>query len=93
MPEKSRAHLIVQGRVQGVFYRAFTRNAALKLGLSGWVRNLDDGRVEAVFEGDRPLIEEAVGVCRRGPFGSKVSDISLTWEERAEDISGFEIRY
>jgi len=88
-----RAHLLIEGRVQGVFYRAFTRNIALKLGLHGWVRNNPDGRVEAVFEGDTRLIEQAVQECRRGPSGSRVEDISLSWDEAAEDLSGFEIRY
>jgi acylphosphatase len=87
------AHLYIEGRVQGVFYRAFTSNVALKLGLNGWVRNLSDGRVEAFFEGDRALIEQAVQECRKGPFGSKVTDIDLRWEENSEISEGFEIRY
>ncbi|MGC2063938.1 MAG: acylphosphatase [Thermodesulfovibrionales bacterium] len=88
-----RAHLLIEGRVQGVFYRAFTKNVALKLGLQGWVRNNPDGKVEAVFEGDRQLIEQTVQECRRGPFGAKVEDISLSWGETPEGLSGFEIRY
>lgn len=88
-----KAHLFIEGRVQGVFYRAFTRNVGVGLGLSGWVRNLYDGRVEAVFEGDRQLIEQAVQECRRGPAGAHVSGIDLTWEEGAGETSGFEIRY
>ncbi len=90
---KSSAHLFIEGRVQGVFYRAFTRNVALKLGLNGWVRNLFDGRVEAFFEGDRALIEQAVQECRKGPFGSNVTNIDFTWEENAGSSEGFEIRY
>ncbi|MBI5101978.1 MAG: acylphosphatase [Nitrospirae bacterium] len=89
----SRAHLHIEGRVQGVFYRAFTRNVAIKLGLSGWVRNLYDGRVEAVLEGDVPSIEQAVGELRKGPPESKVTDISLDWNEPFESLRGFEIRY
>ena len=88
-----RARLLIEGRVQGVFYRAFTRNVALKLGLQGWVRNNADGRVEAVFEGDRQLIEQAVQECRRGPFGAKVTDMRLSWDEQPEGLAGFEIRY
>lgn len=88
-----RAHLLIKGRVQGVFYRAFTRNVALKIGLQGWVRNNPDSTVEAVFEGDRQLIEQAVRECRKGPFGSKVEDISISWDEEPEGLSGFEIRY
>jgi len=91
--EKARAHIFVEGVVQGVFYRAFTRNVAARLGLSGWVRNLSDGRVEAVFEGDRGLIEEAVADCRRGPEGAMVRDIEIAWEPASGGKAGFEIRY
>lgn len=86
-------HLFIEGRVQGVFYRAFTRNVASKLGLNGWVRNLYDGRVEAVLEGDRSLIEQAILECRKGPSGSYVSDIEVEWEDFSGDLRGFEIRY
>jgi acylphosphatase len=88
----SRAHLLIFGRVQGVFYRAFTQDQALRLGLNGWVRNLHDGRVEAVFEGQKELVEEAILACRRGPAGSRVTDIDTAWEEPSGE-SGFEIRY
>jgi acylphosphatase len=88
-----RAHLLINGRVQGVFYRAFTRNVAAKLGLSGWVKNLYDGGVEAVFEGDRAIIEQAVQHLRMGPPGAHVSDIEIKWEEFSGDEKGFEIRY
>lgn len=90
---KNRAHLFIEGRVQGVSYRAFARNVAVKLGLNGWVRNLFDGRVEVFFEGDRALIEKAVEECRKGPFGSKVTTIDLKWEENSGSPEGFEIRY
>lgn len=88
-----KAHLFIEGRVQGVFYRAFTRNVASKLGLKGWVRNLYDGRVEVVFEGDRGLIEQAVLECKRGPSGSDVTDIDVSWEVSSGDLNGFEIKY
>ncbi len=91
--ENARAHLIVEGVVQGVFYRAFTQRAAMKLGLYGWVRNLPDGRVEAVFEGNRTLIEQAIGECRRGPAGAYVSDVDLSWEPYTGAERGFQIRY
>jgi acylphosphatase len=91
--ENTRAHLLIEGVVQGVFYRAFTRSVAVKLGLHGWVRNLFDGRVEAVFEGNRQLIEQAVRECRRGPAGSYVSNIDLSWEPYSGEERGFEIRY
>ncbi len=89
----ARAHLFIEGSVQGVFYRAFTRNLAARLGLHGWVRNLYDGRVEAVFEGDRGLIEEAIRECRRGPTGAIVTQVQVTWEGHSGEPEGFEIRY
>jgi acylphosphatase len=89
----ARAHLFVKGRVQGVFFRAYTRSVAVKLGLNGWVKNFFDGRVEAVFEGDRTLIEKAIGHCRVGPPGAHVVDIEVTWEGYSGDEKGFEIKY
>ena len=91
--EKARAHIFVEGRVQGVFYRSFTRGVAMRLGLGGWVKNLYDGRVEAIFEGGRAGIEQAVLECRKGPPGSRVDDIDLAWEEYSGREEGFEIRY
>lgn len=88
-----RAHLLIEGRVQGVFYRAFTRELAQKLGLRGWVKNNSDGKVEAVMEGSRELIEQAIGACRRGPAGAAVSGISISWDEKPEGLAGFGIRH
>lgn len=90
--DSARAHLFIEGRVQGVFYRAFTRNLAFKLGLYGWVRNLPDGRVEALLEGNRETIEQAVQACWKGPAGSYVSHIDINWEEYSGVHTGFEIR-
>lgn len=89
----TKAHLYIEGRVQGVFYRAFARNLATRLGLNGWVRNLYDSRVEALFEGRRELIEQAVQDCWRGPAGSSVRNITVSWEESSAEYKGFEIRY
>ncbi len=88
----ARAHLIISGRVQGVYYRAFTQNTALRLGLHGWVRNMPDGGVEAVFEGQRQLIEQAISACKKGPSGSRVDHIAAAWQEPSGE-QGFEIRY
>ena len=66
--------------MQGVFYSAFTREIAHRLGLSGWAKNLRDGRVEAVFEGEKQVIEEAIRECNVGPPGAQVSDIDVQWE-------------
>jgi len=89
----ARAHLYISGRVQGVYYRGFTVEVAEALGLKGWVRNLPDRRVEAVFEGDRDLIEKAILKCKHGPPASRVTDIDVTWEDRLEGFKEFDIRY
>jgi acylphosphatase len=77
--------------VQGVFFRVETRDRARSLGLGGWVRNMPDGAVEAVFEGDEERIESMVAWCERGPRGARVDDVDVTWAEpQGED--GFSIR-
>jgi acylphosphatase len=90
---EARAHLFIEGRVQGVFYRAFTRDVAYTLGLKGWVRNLFDGRVEALFEGKRESIESAIQECYSGPPGARVTNIDVKWEEFKGDLKGFAIRH
>ncbi|MCL4491378.1 MAG: acylphosphatase [Nitrospirae bacterium] len=90
---KARAHLFISGRVQGVYYRGFTAEVADAFGLTGWVRNLPDRRVEAVFEGEREAIEAAIRKCHEGPPAARVSDIDITWEDRLEGVTDFSIRY
>lgn len=87
-----RAQVVVSGRVQGVFFRADTREKALSLGLAGWVRNLPGGEVEAVFEGERAAVERAVGWCRQGPVHAVIESVDIRWEEPAGD-RGFKVRY
>jgi len=82
--------VLVSGRVQGVFYRAFTRQNAEQLGLSGWVKNLEDGRVEAEIEGSRQAIERMLTKMGRGPPGARVDDIE-TEEIKERGEKGFEI--
>jgi acylphosphatase len=91
--DNARAHLLIDGRVHGVFFRAFTRDIAQTLGLNGWVRNLFDGRVEAVFEGKKEFIERAIQECQSGPPGARVTNIELKWEEFKGDLMGFVIKY
>lgn len=76
-----RAHALIKGRVQGVWYRQSTADEANRLGLSGWVRNLPDSSVEAVFEGGGETVEQALTWCRRGPPAAKVEEVSVAWEE------------
>ena len=77
----TRARVRVHGRVQGVFFRAETRDRARSLGLGGWVRNCPDGTVEAVFEGERERVESMVGWCGRGPSGARVDGVDVAWED------------
>ena len=84
---------MIRGRVQGVYYRGFTRDIASHLGIRGWVRNLSDGSVEAVFEGNREDIEQAIKHCRMGPPGAGVEDVVEAWEDYKGDLQGFQIRY
>jgi acylphosphatase len=91
--ERLRAHVIVHGLVQGVWFRASMRDEALRLGVSGWVRNLPDGSVEAVFEGGKKKVEEIVGWCHRGPSGAEVSKVDIFWERDRAEFSYFDIRY
>ncbi|MGQ9787889.1 MAG: acylphosphatase [Candidatus Hadarchaeaceae archaeon] len=90
---KVRAHVYVSGLVQGVFFRAHTQDLARKLGVTGWVRNLYDGRVEAVFEGDREKVEEMINFCRRGPPGAEVGGVEVKLERFKNEFSDFSIRH
>jgi len=91
MSEPARAHLVVTGMVQGVAYRASACSEAERLGLSGWVRNLPDGGVEALAEGPRARVEALVAWCWRGPPLARVSDVAVTWSAAQGDLSGFRI--
>ncbi len=90
---KKRAHVFVSGRVQGVFFRATTRKEAEKRGVKGWVKNLRDGRVEAVFEGEEEKVEEMIDFCHRGSSAAKVEDVEIEWEEYKDEFSNFSVRY
>jgi acylphosphatase len=81
----------VSGRVQGVWFRESCREQAHALGLTGWVRNLADGRVEAVFEGPGAAVERAVAWCRQGPRRARVDDVEITIEPPVGE-SGFHVR-
>lgn len=91
--EEARVHLFIKGEVQGVFYRAFTRNLAHKFELNGWVRNLHDGGVEALFEGKKEVIDKAIKECYIGPPGARVTEIEVKWETFIGDQKGFVVRY
>ncbi|HYR61222.1 MAG TPA: acylphosphatase [Actinomycetota bacterium] len=86
-----RAHVFVSGLVQGVFFRAETARRARRMGAAGWVRNLADGRVEAVFEGPRWVVESMVEWVREGPRGAAVSSVEVSWEDPTGE-GGFTVR-
>ncbi len=89
--DRSRAQVFVSGRVQGVFFRATTRDQATAHDVDGWVRNLDDGRVEAVFEGPEADVEAMVAFCHEGSDAARVEDVEVSYEA-PEGIDGFRIR-
>lgn len=86
-----RVHILVQGSVQGVFFRQTMRDVAERLGATGWVKNLPDGRVEAVAEGEKGKIEELISWCRKGPPMSKVSKVDATFEPYTGEYSVYKI--
>jgi len=88
---KEAVHVFVSGMVQGVFYRSWTEQTAQGLGLSGWVRNLPDGRVEAIFEGEKSRVEKMVSLCRKGPPHAKVDKVDAR-KEQASGLAGFAVR-
>ncbi len=92
MSEKARVHIFVSGRVQGVLYRHNTQKMAQKLGLTGQVGNLADGRVEVVFEGEKDKIEEMIKWARRGPFLAKVENLEIIWEKYKDEFQNFKIK-
>lgn len=93
-PKYCTLHVWVEGRVQGVMFRESTRRMASSLGLSGWVKNSPDGRVEALFAGTREQCERALEFVRTGPPVASVQRVKVEWEETVErPLGGFEIRY
>lgn len=85
------AHVFISGFVQGVAFRQFVKSSALKLGVSGWVKNLPDNRVEAVFQGDEKAVEQLVVLCKKGPFLSEVKDVITSWEKSEKTHAEFSI--
>lgn len=86
-------HVWIEGIVQGVFFRESTRQRARELGLAGWVKNLPDGRVEAVFQGERDACEKALTFARTGPPAARVEDVTCEWIDDPQTYGGFEVRF
>jgi acylphosphatase len=87
-----RVHVFIEGKVQGVFYRSWARDTAQRLGLTGWVKNLEDGRVEAVFEGSKGKVDEIIKQCREGSREADVAHIDVNMEDASGELVGFEVR-
>jgi acylphosphatase len=88
-PRKVRTNVKISGMVQGVFFRAYTRDKAVSLGVTGWVRNLHDGRVEGLFEGDEPAVSQLIAWCRKGPPSARVTDVEVEWSEYSGEFDAF----
>ena len=90
---KARAHVFVSGRVQGVFFRQTTQQQAESHGVTGWVKNSPDGRIEAVFEGEEDAVRALVAFCKKGPRDAMVTDFSVDWATFIGKFGDFEIAY
>jgi len=90
---KSKVHVVISGRVQGVWFRANTKNKAEQLGITGWVRNTPDGNVEAVFEGDEKSIEEMLEWCNHGPPLARVDNVEVGKQPVTDEFDQFCFRF
>lgn len=90
---KERVHLTISGRVQGVGFRASTRRQANRYGLTGWVRNLANGDVEAVVEGNEDDLKELISWARSGPRLARVNDLEANWKDHTGEFDSFSVRY
>jgi acylphosphatase len=88
-----RVHMFISGRVQGVFYRSSSRRKALELGLTGWVRNLPDGRVEIVVEGEEDQVEKLIDWCRKGPPSADVKGLEIKQEPPTHEFKRFSVKF
>jgi len=89
--ELVRAHVFIEGKVQGVFYRSWTRSMAESFGLTGWIKNLEDGRVEAVFEGETEKVEEMIAKSKEGSKAAEVKHVDIMWEEAEGNFVEFKV--
>ena len=92
-PNQIRAHVYISGRVQGVSFRWNTQHKAQQLGLTGWVRNVWDGRVEAVFEGPEDAVRQVVAWCHRGQRPARVDEVKVTYQAATGEFKSFRITW
>ena len=90
---KTNVHVIISGRVQGVWFRSDTKQKAEQLGITGWVRNTIDGDVEAIFEGEEDLVKEMIDWCHRGPPSAQVEHVEVKNQDTTNGFEGFSIKY
>ena len=88
-----RVHIFISGDVTGVGFRYWTSQNAKKLGLTGWVRNAERDLVEAVFEGEKMMVEELVKKCHQGPMLASVKNVDIEWQDAEDEFISFEVRY
>jgi len=88
-----RKHVLIKGNVQGVFFRANVQSLASEIGITGWIKNLPDGDVEAVFEGEEDSVGKIILFCKKGPIGSKVDDVVIKDENFIGEFKDFKIIY
>ena len=93
MEKQARAHAIISGRVQGVFFRVETQRAAERFGVCGWVRNRPDGTVEAVFEGEHQAVNAALSWCKQGPGMARVDEVDVNWQDYTGKYKSFDITF
>jgi acylphosphatase len=91
--DRVRVRLVISGLVQGVAFRAYAVDEAERVGVTGWVRNLADGRVEALVEGEAAAVDELVAWCRRGPPSARVSGVSVAREAYRGEFASFDVRH
>ena len=90
--QTSQAHAVITGQVQGVSFRYYTYHEALKLGLKGWIRNLRDGSVEALFVGPPESIERVLAWCKLGPPAAQVDEVQVEWQDPSAKPEAFQVR-
>ena len=90
---KERVNVIIHGRVQGVFYRASAREKAIELGLTGWVKNRVDKKVEVVAEGDKKQLDNLIEWCRVGPPDAYVTEVEVKWEPYTGEFRDFSVKF